>query len=194
MAAISISGDVTHQRRDGDGDVEDPLGDGAPSTALDLLDVDEGPPTEVLGPKAGDVDVAEPGGEGDVVAGIRQLTGELVDDVRRDGRQRDHHAGGTGPFEHRLGRLDPAEHVDAADADLVGADETHDPVPEVGRALRGVEQTDGVGVGADDEDRPADLALPAHAHEDPPGHHPLDGEQQRDEHQYGARSTGGTAP
>ena len=121
----------------------------------------------------------------DVVSGIRQPAGEPVDEVRRNGRQRDHHAGGAGPFEHLLGRLDPAEHVDAADANLVGADEPHDPVPEVGRALRSVEQTDGVGVGADDEDRPADLPLPAHAHEDSPGDHPLDGEEHRDEHQHG---------
>ena len=49
------------QRSDRHGDVEDPLGDGAPPAALGLLDVDQGLPTEVLGSEAGDVDVPEPG-------------------------------------------------------------------------------------------------------------------------------------
>ena len=45
----------------------------------------------------------------------------------------------------------------AAHADVVGPDEPDDPIAEVRRALGGVQQADGVGVGADDEDRPADL-------------------------------------
>ncbi len=89
----------------------DPLGDGAPAAALDLLDVDQRAPTEVLGPEADDVDVAEPGRQGDVVAGVGELAGEPVDDLRLDRRQRDQHAGGAGRLEHLLGRLDPAEHV-----------------------------------------------------------------------------------
>ena len=107
MAANSISGDVTTNAVTAMAMSKTRLATARHPPRLDRLDVDEGPPTEVLGPKAGDVDVAEPGGQGHVVAGIRQLTGELVDDVRRDGRQRDHHAGGTGRFEHGLGRLVP---------------------------------------------------------------------------------------
>ena len=68
-------------------------------------------------------------------------------------------------------------------ADVVRADEADDPVAEVGRALGGVEQADGVGIGADDEDRPADLPVPPHPDEDPPGDGPLD------DHAAAARTT-----
>ena len=66
--------------------------------------------------------------------------------------------------------VDAAEHADAAAlADVVRADEPDHPIAEVGRALGGVEQADGVGVGADDEDRPADLPVAPQPDEDPPG-------------------------
>ena len=119
-----------------------------------------------------------------MVAGVGEVAGEPVDDLGLDRRQRDQHAGGTGGLEHLLGLVDAPEHgAPATDADVVGADESDDPVPEARRPLGRVQQADGVGVGADDEDRPADLTGAAQPEEDPPGDRALDDEQQRDEHQ-----------
>ena len=69
------------ERRHGNDDVECSLGDGVPAATLDLLDVDQRAPTEILGAESHDVDVTQTGRESHVVAGVGELAGQAVDDL-----------------------------------------------------------------------------------------------------------------
>ena len=153
--------------------------------ALDLLDVDQRAPAELLGPEAGDVDVAQARRQRHVVAVVAELPGQTVHRGRRHRRQRDHHARGPGRLEDVRRVLEAAEDGHpAAHTEVVGPDEPDDVVAQLGLALGGVHQADGVGVRADDHDRPGQDAGAAHPGEDPPGDRALDDQQHGDEDQH----------
>ena len=119
-----------------------------------------------------------------MVAGIGELTRHPVDDIRRHRGQRDHHTRRTGRPECSLHVVEVAETAaTAAWSEVVRPDEADGLIAELRPALRGVQQADGVGIRADDDDASPDPALPAHAGKHPAGDRPLDHERHQDQEQ-----------
>ncbi len=88
-----------------------------------------------------------------------------------------------------------AEHRDATALAEVGvADESDDVIAEIGVALHRVQQTDRVGVGADDHDPAVDAARPAEIEEHPAGDAALDDQCSADAEEQQRPPRGGRAP
>ena len=192
MATTAMTGIVATQRHDRDRDVEQPLGCRPPSVADGRLDVDHRSAAEVLGPDPRDVDVTQARRQCHVVPTIGEAAGHGVDEGVGHRRQRDHDAHRIGLGDDLLEIVVGAEHRDAAAlAEVIFADEPDDVIPEVGVALHRVQQTDRVGVGADDHDAPADSARTTEIEEHPASDAALDDqcsadtEKQRDHPQTG---------
>jgi hypothetical protein len=115
-----------------------------------------------------------------VIALVGESSRHPVGVVVADGGLRDDHADGSGLFEDAVELGSRTEHACARSlADVVIPDEAEDSVPQLGIPGVGVQQTDGVGIGADDHDRTRQPAALAELTELRSGDSPL-GEKRRE--------------